>query len=407
MLLATVGLSSCDTNVPENPTPGKQDKGDTTETVVPTPAGDTLSVAEIIAMKEAGTLPAKNAGTAKYYVKGFIVGVYDYNADTKFAIGGTTTVNTSLLIADDPECTDTYAVASVKLASGTVYQEKLNLVDNPDNLKKAVMLHGVVEAYCGIGGVVSLDEAYLDGVKVISGSEIDPSSIDYQDGEMSVSSLVAVDEIENLASGSTTTTEYTVRGVVSSDPDVNLGFGNATFYISDGAEEFYCYQTLGVDGAKFVHGYQIQKGDIVTVKGTITNYQGTKEFKKASLVRTSSTFVPGDITIETITIAKALEIGADLGTGISSPVQYKIQGTVDATDLEASTQYGNITMNISDESTTSLLKCYRAYYLDNAKYTADDPAITASDVVTVIGQIKNHSGSIQLVYGYISEHIHD
>ena len=404
MLLAVVGLSSCDTNVPENPTPGKQDKGDTTETVVP--AGDTLSVAEIIAMKEAGTLPAKGAGTNKYYVKGFIVGVYDYNADTKFAIGGTTTVNTSLLIADDPECTDTYAVASVKLASGTVYQEKLNLVDNPDNLKKAVLLHGVVEAYCGIGGVVSLDEAYLDGVKVISGSEIDPSSIDYQDGEMSVSSLVAVDEIKNLSSGSTTTTEYTVRGVVSSDPSVNLSYGNANFYISDGTEEFYCYQTFNVDGAKFVSGEQIKKGDIVTVKGTITNHSGTKEFKKASLVRTSNTFDPSAVTIETITIAKALEIGAALGSGATSSAQYKIQGSVVSDDVfEASTQYGNITMNITDNTNT--LKCYRVYYLDNAKYTADDPAISAGDVVTVIGQIQNYNGDIELVSGYISEHIHD
>ncbi len=402
MFLAAVGLSSCNTNVPDGPTPGKPDKGDTTETVVP--AGDTLSVADIIAMKEAGTLPAKNEGTVKYYVKGYIVGVYDFSADTKFAIGGTTSVNTSLLIADDPECTDTYAVASVKLASGTVYQEKLNLVDNPDNLKKAVLLHGVVEAYCGIGGVVSLDEAYLDGEKVISGSDIDPNSIDYQDGEMSVSDFVAVAEIQNLASGSTTTTEYTVRGVVSSEPSVNLSYGNATFYISDGTEEFYCYQTFNVDGAKFVSGEQIKKGDIVTVKGTVTNHNGTKEFKQASIVRTTNTFDPSSITIEEITIAKALEIGATLASGETTSSQYKIQGSISEVE-EASTKYGNITMTIQDEAKTSSLKCHRVYYLDNAKYTEEDPAIGAGDVVTVIGLIQNYSGTIELVNGYISEHI--
>ena len=404
MLLATIGLSSCDTNVPENPTPGKQDKGDTTETVDPTKVGDTLSVAEIIAKKEAGTLPAKGAGTDKYYVKGFIVGVYDFNADSKFVIGGTSSINTSLLIADDPECTDTYAVASVKLASGTVYQEKLNLLDNPDNLKKAVLLHGVVEAYCGIGGVVSLDEAYLDGVKVISGSEIDPSSIDYQDGEMSVSSLVAVDEIKNLASGSTTTTEYTVRGVVSDVVSVDLSYGNANFYISDGTEEFYCFQTFNVDGAKFVSGEQIKKGDIVTVKGTITNYSGTKEFKKASLVRTSNTFDPSTVTIETITIAKALEIGAALGVGEATDGQYKITNCTVAELTEASTKFGNITMNIKDDSSDQTFICYRVKYVDNASYTENDPAIEVGDAVTVIGQIKNFSGTIELVSGYISEH---
>lgn len=402
LFLLGLGVTSCNSPIPE-PTP-KPDGGDT----VPTPQpvlGDTLSVADILAMKEDGTLPAKDKGEKTYYVKGYIVGVYVYvdGGTSTYEIGGTTTVSSNLLIADDAECTDAAKVASVKLTTNTLYQEALNLVDHPENLKAEVLLHGVVETYCGIGGVIAIDDAYLNGVKVVEKSDIDPSTIDYQEGEMSVSDFVEVEEIKNLEKGKTTTTEYTVRGVVSNDPDVSLSFGNATFNISDGTNSFYCFQTYNVNGDKFVHAKQIVKGDIVTVKGTVTNYNGTKEFKNASLVRTTNTFNPGEIEIETITVAKALEIGATLAVGGKSDDQYKIVGSV-ASVTEASTSYGNITMAISDESTTETLPCYRLYYIDNAKYTTKDPAIEVGDIVTVIAQINNYNGTIQLNPGYISEH---
>lgn len=400
LFLLGLGVSSCDSNIPVTPTPGGGGGNEPTPSVV----GDTLSVADILAMKEAGTLPAKDAGETSYYVKGFIVGVYNYiNGNPTFDLGATTTVSSNLLIADDAECSDNTKVATVKLTAQTTYQKALNLVDHPENLKAQVLLHGIVETYCGIGGVVGIDDAYLNGVKVVEKSDIDPSTIDYQDGEMSVSEFVEVDEIKNLEKSKTTTTEYTVRGVVSNDPVVNLSFGNATFYISDGTNTFYCFQTYGVDGAKFVHAKQIVKGDIVTVKGKVTNYNNTKEFKDASLVRTTNTFDPGEIEIETITIAKALEIGAELAVGGKSDNQYKIVGSITNVE-EASTSYGNVTFTISDESTTETLYCYRMYYIDNVKYTDKDPTIEVGDVVTVIAQIANYQGKTQMSPGYISEH---
>lgn len=400
LFLLGLGVSSCDSNIPVTPTPGGGGGNEPTPSVV----GDTLSVADILAMKEAGTLPAKNEGKTSYYVKGFIVGVYTYNEDNStFDLGPTTTVSSNLLIADDAECSDNTKVATVKLAAQTTYRKALNLVDHPENLKAQVLLHGIVETYCDIGGVVGIDDAYLNGVKVVEKSDIDPSTIDYQDGEMSVSEFVEVDEIKNLKKSETTTTEYTVRGVVSNDPVVNLSFGNATFYISDGTNTFYCFRTYGVDGAKFVHAKQIVKGDIVTVKGKVTNYNNTKEFKDASLVRTTNTFDPGEIEIETITIAKALEIGAELAVGGKSDNQYKIVGSITNVE-EASTSYGNVTFTISDESTTETLYCYRMYYIDNVEYTDKDPTIEKGDVVTVIARIANYYGKTQMNPGYISEH---
>lgn len=398
-----MAFTACDPVVIDGPN-GGEGEDTTIVTPPPTPLGDTLTVADLLQMKTGNTLPDKDKGTTQYYVKGYIVGYYDFNGESKFNIGVTTTVNTNVLIADDPECTDTYQVAAVKLTTGTIFQDALNLVDHPENLKKAVKLHGIVEEYCGIGGVVKIDEAYIDGVKVTSG--IDGSQIDYQDGEMSVSDLLALDAIKNLGKDVTTTEEYTVRGIVSRVTGVNLSYGNANFYITDGENEFYCFQTKGVGGEQLVSGEQVKKGDMVTVKGNIVNYSGTTlEMKNGQMVRTTNTFDKSTVTIETITVSKALELGAALKAGESTSVQYKIEGAFVEEVTEASTQYGNLTFSIKDESTTEAIACYRLRYVDNKSYTATDPAFAKGDAVSVIGQISNYKGAIQVANGYVSEHV--
>ncbi len=404
-----LAFTACDSNIPENPNnkPGGQDTTGTNPN--PTPLGDTLTVADLLQMKENNTLPEKDKGTTQYYVKGYIVGYYEFiEAEKKstFNIGTTTTINTNVLIADDPECTDTYKVAAVKLATGSLFQDALNLADHPENLKKAVKLHGIVEEYCGVGGVVGIDEAYIDGKKVTSG--IDGSNIDYQDGELSVTELLAKDDVNALpADGKTESAEYSVRGIVSRVQEVSLSYGNAKFYITDGEKEFYCFQIKGVGGAKLVSSEQVKKGDIVTVKGKVINYNKTLEIKNGEIVRTTNTFDPNtEIKIDTITVSKALELGAALKQGESTPVQYKIVGAVVENVEEASTQYGNLTFSIKDESTTETIYCYRLKYVDNKSYTTTDHAFAKGDVVSIIAQIKNYNGKIQLAAGYVSEHIY-
>lgn len=400
---AAMAFTACDSVVIDGPNGGGNE--DTTIVNPPAPLGDTLTVADLLNMKKGNSLPEKDKGTIQYYVKGYIVGYYDYNGESKFNIGATTTVNTNVLIADDPECTDTYKVATVKLATGTIFQDALNLVSHPENLKQAVKLHGIVEEYCGIGGVVKIDEAYINGVKVTSG--IDGSNIDYQDGELSVTQLLDKDDVKALpADGKTQSAEYSVRGIVSKSSGVNLSFGNVSFYISDGDKDFYCFQIKGIGGEKLIHGDQVKKGDIVTVKGKVINYNGTLEIKNGEIVRTTNTFDPNTpIEIKTITVKEALEIGGALESGELTPVRYKIEGAVVETVGEASTKYGNLTFSIKDESTTEAIDCYRLHYVDNKKYTDKDPVFATKDVVSVVAQITKYQAKIQLTNGYVSEHV--
>ena len=92
--------------------------------------------------------------------------------------------------------------------------------------------------------------------------------------------------IDALASGVSTETVF-VKGIVSTAP-TSLTSGKAKYYISvDGtdADELYVYNGWGLDGAEFADASDIAVGDEVTVKGTLTNYQGTTpEFNKESII---------------------------------------------------------------------------------------------------------------------------
>lgn len=396
MLIGAVAFTACDNHIPTPPDDGKKDTTGT-QKPEPKPESDTLTVADILKMKEDGTLPAKDAGTEKKWVKAYIVGSYNFDADPKFVIGTANASGTSLLLADDPESTDTYKVASVKLSAGK-FRDALNLVAHPENYKKELKLYGIVEAYCGIGGIVKIEEAYLDGKNV---GEIEVGEIDYQEGELSVSDFLAVEEIKNLASGATTETEYVVRGIVQSVVKVDLSYGNAQFYITDGKKELLCYNIAGVNKEKFVSAKQLEVGDIVTVKSVVTNYSGTIEPKGGYLTRTTNTFDPSTVEgPKEATIAEILALG--LADGETSAEQYKVSGMI-ASVKEASTDFGNLTFDIEDGNGNTLT-CFRVYYLDNKKYTDADPALETGDNVTLIAQVKNHYGTIELVQGYVSAH---
>lgn len=171
--------------------------------------GDVLTVEKLMSM----SVPDKEQGTDKYWIEAYIVGSYNFNADPKFQIGTEQAANSSLLLADDPENTDTYKVASVKLSVG-IFRDALNLLDNPENYKKKVKLYGVVEKYCGINGVVNIEKAYLEGVEVVE------PELDFDIPVMGIADL------RTLYTG----TDYTITeskkivGVVTSD----LEGGNST-----------------------------------------------------------------------------------------------------------------------------------------------------------------------------------
>lgn len=114
------------------------------------------TVAEAIAAFTGAAKPA--------VVKGYIVGTINgqvYEEGCVFS--GEAESKTNLLIADSPEETDHTVCMPVQLPSGAV-RNALNLVDNPDNYKKEVVLTGSLEKYFGVPGLKSVSKFVIDGV---------------------------------------------------------------------------------------------------------------------------------------------------------------------------------------------------------------------------------------------------
>lgn len=115
----------------------------------------------------------------KYWVKGYIVGRCDGQSYAPVfsatAVDETTPVGaTNIVIAPTPDCTNANLCIPVALPSGDV-REKLNLKDNPTNLRQAVEVYGNIYAYFNQPGVRNTSDYKLasDGVE---GIEIDENA---------------------------------------------------------------------------------------------------------------------------------------------------------------------------------------------------------------------------------------
>ncbi len=250
----------CETNKDgeETVTPGDRDGSE----------AKPYNVQDLLDMENNGTLPAKDEGKTKSWVVGYIVGCYNYNngKDAKWIIGADT-ATTNVLIADAADCTDTYAVAAVKLGA---FKSLLNLSANPGNLGKKLTLYGIVEKYCGVAGVVNLEKVLLDGTAVELPGEDDATVTD----NMTVAEALAA--ASSLKAGAETSKEATVIGYVSQiKTEYDAKYEDVSFYMSDDATattantgDFLAFRVKGDAAAT------VKVGDKVKVTAKLTNYKG-------------------------------------------------------------------------------------------------------------------------------------
>ena len=97
------------------------------------------------------------------YVKGYIVGCVSGQAyDSGATFDALPDVVTNILIAASSTESDPSKCMPVQLPSGDI-RKGLNLVDNPSNLGKEVLLYGNIEAYFRVPGVKSVSYAEIGG----------------------------------------------------------------------------------------------------------------------------------------------------------------------------------------------------------------------------------------------------
>lgn len=91
-------------------------------------------------------------------VVGYIVGVADNGTMKQCIFDLGHEVKSNIIIADNPNEVDPANCMPVQLSSGTTIRTALNLVDNPSNLKKKVVITGIIEKYCNVAGLKSPKE---------------------------------------------------------------------------------------------------------------------------------------------------------------------------------------------------------------------------------------------------------
>ena len=85
-------------------------------------------------------------------VTGYIVGAVNSAPETGSQFGADATIDTNILISDNPDTNDYKECLIVQLPSGAI-RTALNLVENPGNYKKQVKITGSVEKYFKVAGL--------------------------------------------------------------------------------------------------------------------------------------------------------------------------------------------------------------------------------------------------------------
>lgn len=205
---------------------------------------------------------------AEAWVKAFIVG----SANNKLEAFVTTAdgaVASNLMIADAQSETDYTKCAPVQLASKSAPRAALNLVDNPTNLGKTLLVKGTISKYFGVVGVKNIAEYELSGEGVEPGPGPEPGTGIANTPETAYTTSEALDI---LASDADLTPNVYVKGTVASISELSTEYGNATFFLTDGSKELYIFRAKYLEGTTFTDEDQLKVGDEVIACGQLKNY---------------------------------------------------------------------------------------------------------------------------------------
>lgn len=207
-----------------------------------------------------------------------------------------------------------------------------------------------------------------------------------------------------ITEGKTTEDKVYVEGVISQIDNIDTGFGNATYYISDDgttANHLEVYRGYSLGGAKFKSDTEIKVGDKVIIYGQLVYYnQRTPEFTQGNYIYSlngqgggsepAGEAIGSGTQADPFNVAAAIAKCKEIGTSPSTEKYYVKGKAVDGATADAS--FNNITFDIADTDGGAKFKCYQV------KGTNGDPlpagfTIKKGDEVVVYGPIYNYSGN--------------
>ena len=179
--------------------------------------------------------------------------------------------------------------------------------------------------------------------------------------------------------------QYKITGVITSI--VNDKYGN--MYIKDATGEAYIYGTLTADGqAQQFASLGLKVGDIVTLVGPKTSYNGSAQMKNG--------VYQDHIAVTEVSIEEFLT------KGDSKDEYYMVSGTIKEV---ANAQYGNLYIT-DGTNEIYVYGCYPGWGAtgDDKKNFLETAGIKVGDKLTMIGYKDTYNGTVELCGGIYFSH---
>ena len=293
------------------------------------------------------TLADKAKGPKEVYVKGIITKIVE-----KY---GTQYGNATFFMSDDG--TENSPQFEVYRALYFDNQKYADTNDKNISIGDQVMVYGMIMNYGG-QAETSQNEAYLVSLEASSNPLLTAAVTELTVGAADTEASFEI-EAKNLNGGWTVSTDaawitdYTKSGTESGKIDV-------TFEVNPG-EERTATLTVKAPGVEDV---------LLTIKQAAHQDQGTAETP--------------------YTVAQAMEVINALEDGKTTAVDVYVKGIIASITSVDTGSYGNATYLISDNGAeANAITVFRGFYLENAKFTAEDQ-IAVGDIVVVKGKLQKY-----------------
>ena len=215
----------------------------------------------------------------------------------------------------------------------------------------------------------------------------------------------AIDIINNKDQYDMSKEVYT-KGIIQAIKSIDVEkYERAQYWIVDqmGGDSIQVYNGYYLEGKAFTANDQIKVGDEVVVFGKLTLYKTTYEIDANNYIyslngKTTDEENPEPPTpeVQTVSVAKALEVIEALEAGAKTSDEYTVKGFVVGTpDFQRKadgTLYGNVNLTIADEKGgTATLTVFRGKSFDGENFTEETiAAIKEGDEVVFQGLLQKY-----------------
>ena len=156
---------------------------------------DPYTIEEAIAAQNEGF-----AGWVEAYIVGSVkAGVNDVTSNDDVIFGADAEMDNNILIAASADETDWTKCLAVELPQGSAFRAAVNLVDNPQAYKKAILVNGTLSTFLGMPGLTgnggTASDVEVDGITIGSGTT--PGGNDQPDGNGTQASPYSIAQVQN------------------------------------------------------------------------------------------------------------------------------------------------------------------------------------------------------------------